>query len=76
MIDRNGSQTNVQIFQIVLNIQNIITRIPGQIERQQPVYFIDALGRHTPFYLEFITSAEVCGYKFFPDSFLTYISSP
>lgn len=51
-------QTNVQIFQIVLNIQSVITQIPGQIERQQPVYFIDALGRHTPFHLEFITSAE------------------
>ena len=53
------SQTNVQIFQIVLNIQEIITRIPGQIERQQPVYFVDALGRHMPFHLEFILSAEV-----------------
>jgi len=51
-------QTNVQIFQIVLNIQNIISRIPGQIERQQPVYLIDALGRHQPFHLEFIMSAE------------------
>jgi hypothetical protein len=49
---------NVQIFQIVLNLQNIITQVPGQIERQQPVDFIDALGQHTPFHLEFITSAE------------------
>jgi hypothetical protein len=54
------SQTNVQIFQIVLNLQNIITRIPGQVERQQPVYFVDALCRHMPFHLEFILSADVC----------------
>jgi hypothetical protein len=51
--------TNIRIFQIVLSIQNIITRIPGQVERQQPVYMIDALGRHAPFYLEFIRSKEV-----------------
>ncbi|KAL3417993.1 vegetative cell wall protein gp1 [Phlyctema vagabunda] len=51
-------QTNVQIFQIVLNLQAIITQIPNQIKRQQPVNFIDALGQHTPFHLEFITSAE------------------
>ncbi|GKZ78533.1 hypothetical protein AnigIFM56816_002206 [Aspergillus niger] len=29
-----------------------------QVERQQPVYFLDALGRVTPFHLEFIRSAE------------------
>jgi Fungal N-terminal domain of STAND proteins len=51
-------QTNVRIFRIVLDIQSVITQIPGQVERQQPVYFIDALGRHTPFNLEFIMSAE------------------
>lgn len=31
-------QTNVQVFQIVLGIQSIITKIPGQVQRQQPVY--------------------------------------
>jgi hypothetical protein len=51
-------QTNVKIFHIVLDIQNIVTRIPGQINRQQPVHFVDAIGRHTPFHLEFITSAD------------------
>lgn len=51
-------QTNLQIFHIVLNIQSIITQLPGQVERQQPIHFIDALGRHTPFHLEFIMSAE------------------
>lgn len=49
----------MRIFQVVLNIQSIITRIPGQIERQQPVYLVDALGREKPFFLEFITSVEV-----------------
>lgn len=53
------SQTNVKIFNIVLNIQTLITRLPAQVERQQPVFLIDALGRHTPFHLEFITCAEV-----------------
>lgn len=38
----------MRIFQVVLNIQSIITRIPGQIERQQPVYLVDALGREKP----------------------------
>lgn len=51
-------QTNVQIFKIVLDIQHIITRIPGQVDRQQPVYLVDAICRHTPFHLEFITCAE------------------
>lgn len=50
-------KTDVQIFQVVLDLQNFITRIPGQVERQQPVYLIDALGRHQPFHLEFILSA-------------------
>jgi hypothetical protein len=57
--DNENSQTNVQIFEVVLNLQNIVTRIPGQVERQQPVYLIDAVGRHQPFHLEFIMSAEV-----------------
>ena len=51
--------TNFQVFQIVCNIQNIITRIPGQVERQQPVYLIDALGKIAPFHLEFVRSTEV-----------------
>ena len=51
-------RTNVQIFQIVLNLQNIIVRLPGQIDRQQPVYLTDAVGRTSPFHLEFIQSAE------------------
>ncbi|OBT46768.1 hypothetical protein VE00_02643 [Pseudogymnoascus sp. WSF 3629] len=46
-------QTNIKVFQVVLDIQRIITTIPGQIDRQQPIYFIDALGRSSPFHLEF-----------------------
>ncbi|KAF4631435.1 hypothetical protein G7Y89_g6695 [Cudoniella acicularis] len=29
-------QTNIQVFQVVLDIQKVIKRIPGQVERQQP----------------------------------------
>ena len=52
---------NLQIFQTVLNIQNFVMRLPGQIDRQQPVYFTDAFGKVAPFHLEFVTSAEVRG---------------
>ena len=51
-------RTNVQVFQAVLELHNIIKRIPGQVERQQPVFLIDGLGRAYPFHLEFIRSAE------------------
>jgi len=51
-------QTNIQIFQVLVSVQNVVTRIPGQIERQQPVYCIDALGRHMAFHLEFVRSTE------------------
>ncbi|KAF7505449.1 hypothetical protein GJ744_000776 [Endocarpon pusillum] len=51
-------RTNLEVFKIVLQIQAVVTQIPGQIQRQQPVYLIDALGKHSPFHLEFIRSAE------------------
>jgi hypothetical protein len=51
--------TNIWIFQIVLGIQNFITRILVQVERQQLVHLIDALGRHQPFHLEFILCFSV-----------------
>lgn len=41
----------MKVFQIVLQIQQLVTHIPGQIERQQPVYLLDALGKANPFYL-------------------------
>ncbi|KAI9736967.1 MAG: hypothetical protein M1834_000556 [Cirrosporium novae-zelandiae] len=50
--------SNVQILQVVLDIQTSIMHIPRQIERQQPVYMIDALRKPSPFYLEFVRSAE------------------
>jgi len=34
------------------------TTLPPQVERQQPVYFLDACGFHAPFHLEFINSWE------------------
>jgi hypothetical protein len=49
----------LKVFQIVLQIQQFVTRIPSQVERQQPVYLLDALGKSSPFHLEFIRSAEV-----------------
>ena len=52
-------RTNIKVFQIVLNIQKIITNIPAQIERQQPVWLVDATGRSSPFHLEFVRSAKV-----------------
>jgi hypothetical protein len=50
---------NIKVFQIVLEMQQTISRIPGQIQHEQPVYLIDALGKHSPFHLEFVRSAEV-----------------
>ena len=47
-------RTNVQVFQIVLGLQNTIT----QVARQQPVYLIDGLGKMSPFHLEFVRSKE------------------
>ncbi|MDI1490490.1 MAG: hypothetical protein OHK93_001694 [Ramalina farinacea] len=54
---------NVRVFQVVLSIswrriQIHLKNIPGQVERQQPVYLNDALGRDMPFHLEFIVSWE------------------
>lgn len=49
---------NLRVFQVVLDIQNLLKTIPGQIERQQPVFLNDALGRYAPFHLEFIRSPE------------------
>ncbi|KAL8710577.1 MAG: hypothetical protein Q9220_004801 [cf. Caloplaca sp. 1 TL-2023] len=49
---------NCRVFQVVLDVQKLLTTIPGQIERQQPVYLNDALGRYAPFHLEFIRSSK------------------
>ena len=50
---------NIRIFQMTCQIYNILSQIPGQIERQQPVFMIDALGMASPFHLEFVRSLEV-----------------
>ncbi|KAL8675852.1 MAG: hypothetical protein Q9186_007550 [Xanthomendoza sp. 1 TL-2023] len=49
---------NIRVFQGVLDLQNLLKSIPGQVERQQPVYLNDAMGRYAPFHLEFIRSKE------------------
>lgn len=51
-------QTNLRVFQIVYDIQLFILRIPGQVQRQQPVYFIDPYNKESPFHLEFVRSSE------------------
>jgi hypothetical protein len=51
-------QSNLRIFQIVHDIQLFILKIPGQVQRQQPIYLVDALNRESPFHLEFVRSAE------------------
>ncbi|KAL8769633.1 MAG: hypothetical protein Q9209_004430 [Squamulea sp. 1 TL-2023] len=46
-----------RVFQIMLDLQRFLTTvIPAQVQRQQPVYLIDALGRYSPFFLETIRS--------------------
>ncbi|MCJ1247952.1 hypothetical protein MMC30_005167 [Trapelia coarctata] len=49
---------NIQIFQIVLDLQHQVTHIPGQVDRQQPIFFQDATSHCYPFHLEFIDSAK------------------
>lgn len=51
-------QTNLRVFQLVHDIQLFILKVPGQVQRQQPVYMIDAFNRESPFHLEFVRSAE------------------
>jgi len=49
---------NLRVFQMVHDTHLFILRIPGQIQRQQPVYLIDPFNKESPFHLEFIRSAE------------------
>jgi hypothetical protein len=51
-------QTNLRVFQMIFDIHQYILRVPSQVDRQQPVYMIDALGKESPFHLEFVRSAE------------------
>ena len=50
-------QSNIRIYQAVCSMQSMLKCLPPQIERQQPVYMIDALGKMSPFHLEFVRSA-------------------
>ena len=46
-----------RVFQFMLDLQGLLTTvIPAQVQRQQPVYLIDAFGRYSPFFLETIRS--------------------
>ncbi|KAF2677018.1 hypothetical protein K458DRAFT_447159 [Lentithecium fluviatile CBS 122367] len=51
-------QQNFQIFNMVRDIHKFFSGLPYQIQRDQPVYMIDAFGRWTPFHLEFIRSSD------------------
>lgn len=42
-------ETNANVFQMLGDIQRFITSIPGQIQRQQPVYLIDPFNKESPF---------------------------
>jgi len=48
-------KSNLQMYDMILNMH---ASLPQQVERQQPVMFLDACGRLSPVHLEFITSAE------------------
>jgi hypothetical protein len=51
-------QTNLQVFQMIFDIHQYILQVPPNVNRQQPVYMIDAFGRESPFHLEFVRSTE------------------
>lgn len=51
-------QTNLRIFQVAHDTHLAILKIPGQIQRQQPICLVDPLNRESPFHLEFVRSAE------------------
>jgi len=51
-------QGNLRLFQAVHDIQLVILKIPGQVQRQQPVYLIDPLNKESPFHLEFVRSVD------------------
>lgn len=44
---------------MVLQVHRFIITLPPQVEREQPIYFIDAFGKESAFFLEWIYSAEV-----------------
>ncbi|RDL34593.1 uncharacterized protein BP5553_07721 [Venustampulla echinocandica] len=50
--------TNVKMYEMVLDMQKLQSQLPVQVDRQQPVHFEDAHGRITPFHTEFINSFD------------------
>lgn len=47
---------NIRIFEAITQMQQLLCKIPPQIEHEQPVLFEDAHGRLAPFHVEFINS--------------------
>lgn len=52
----NAVESNIKIF---LQTQQLLSNLPAQVDRQQPIVFEDAHGRRTPFHIEFIDSFAV-----------------
>lgn len=53
------TESNVKIFNSVMQMQALLSKLPAQVDRQQPVIFEDAHGRRAPFHVEFINSFAV-----------------
>ena len=55
------SQTNIRVFSVLMDIQNLLRQLPAQVQNnnREPVFLIDAVGRYSPFFLEFIRSIQV-----------------
>lgn len=49
-------ESNMKIFNTVMEMQQLQANIPPQVERQQPILFEDAHERLAPFHVEFINS--------------------
>lgn len=49
-------ESNMRIFNTVIQIQQLQASLPPQVDRQQPILFEDAHERLTPFHVEFINS--------------------
>lgn len=52
-------ESNAQIFTTVLQMQQVLSNLPAQVDRQQPIIFEDAHGRLAPFHVEFVNSFAV-----------------
>jgi hypothetical protein len=50
--------TSMKVYDMVLDMQKLLSQLPPQVDRQQPVYFEDAHGRIAPFHIEFINSFD------------------